>query len=82
MTEFKHDLGREAKSKINGFKGVIVARSEHIYGCNRYHLQPYATKDGNKVSTGYWFDEDELDVGEVVAEPNNKPDGGLMARDK
>jgi hypothetical protein len=60
MPLFKHELGIKAKSRISGFKGVIVARSEHLFGCNRYWLAPAIKKDGT-VPDGLWFDEDEVE---------------------
>lgn len=59
MKSFKLELGIKAKSKVYGIDGIITARSENMYGCNRYFIQPPAGKDG-KISEGAWFDEDDI----------------------
>jgi hypothetical protein len=58
---FMHELGKKAKDKISGFKGVIVARAEHLTGCNTYGLAPKLDGSGKKPTTE-WFDEGCLDV--------------------
>lgn len=75
---FKHELGKEAETKTTKLKGVITARSENLYGCNRYYIQPPASKD-YKVPDGWWVDEDDVNVlgGGVFAEP--KDTGGPMS---
>lgn len=76
---FKFDLGIEAKSNVSGFKGIIVSRSEHLNGCNRYWLQPKVDKDG-KVLDGYWIDEGEIEiVGTKKLSRNNNDRGGFMS---
>jgi hypothetical protein len=59
--KFLVELGSEVKSNINGFKGIVSARSEHLNGCNRYWIQPKVGKDG-KAPDGAWYDEGELIV--------------------
>ena len=65
---FKHELGSKAKSITRGFTGVIGSRSECLYGCNRYFIEPPADKDG-KLSDSYWFDEDDI---EIIKKPKTK----------
>lgn len=76
---FKHELGVEIEAKVTKLKGIIVARAENLYGCNRYHIQPKVGKE-MKVPDGWWIDEDDISViGKgVVAKP--KDTGGLMDR--
>lgn len=77
---FKHELGLAVESKVTGLKGVITSRSENLYGCNRYYIQPKVDKDG-KVPDGWWIDEDDvtpLDLASV--ERVDKPTGGPMSR--
>lgn len=78
-TMFKHELGVEIEAKVTKLKGIIVARAENLYGCNRYHIQPKVGKE-MKVPDGWWIDEDDISViGKgVVAKP--KDTGGLMDR--
>jgi len=77
MNDFKFDNGSKAKSNITGFKGMITARADHLYGCNRYHITPPVNKEG-ELPEGYWFDEDELIVSEgKVLERKNNDRGGF-----
>ena len=76
---FKHELGKEAKSKVTGLIGVITSRSQCLYGYNRYYLQPKADKE-SKVPDGWWIDEDDVEiVGEGVIKAA-KETGGPMSR--
>ena len=61
MPKFKWENGDEARSRTTGLKGIIVARADHLYGCNRYHLQPQITED-SKMPDGYWLDEDDIKI--------------------
>jgi len=77
MNDFKFDNGSKAKSKITGFKGMITARADHLYGCNRYFITPPVNKDG-ALTEGYWFDEDEIIVTKAKAlERKNNDRGGF-----
>ena len=58
---FTIELGCTVQSRISKFKGIVVSRSEHLNGCNRYWVAPPVGKDG-KLVEGYWFDEQELTV--------------------
>lgn len=64
MAKAKFKLGIEAQDKITGFKGTIVAKTEHITGCDRYCLQPkcVGAKDKNiEIPVPEWFDEGVLE---------------------
>lgn len=56
---FKHELGAEAESKVTKLKGILTSRSENLYGCNRYYIQPSVFSD-HKVPDGWWVDEDDI----------------------
>ncbi|MDD4931650.1 MAG: hypothetical protein PHG66_05925 [Candidatus Colwellbacteria bacterium] len=76
---FKHELGVEAVSKVTGMKGIITARSQNLYGCNRYFIQPKVDKEGKPVD-GWWTDEDDVHVkGKGVTAPR-KDTGGPMSK--
>lgn len=78
--KFKFDLGIEVKSNISGFRGKIVARSEHLNGCNRYWIAPKIGKDA-KLIDGYWFDEGELEIiGTKKIEKKNNDRGGFPSK--
>lgn len=58
---FEHELGKKAKDKITGTEGIIVARAEHLFGCNTYGVAPQVLKDGKRLDTE-WFDEGRLEI--------------------
>lgn len=58
---FKIELGKEGKDKITGVKGIIVARAEHLFGCNTYGVAPQALDNGKRLDTE-WFDEGRIEV--------------------
>jgi len=74
-TNFKFNNGDKAKSIVTGFKGMITARADHLYGCNRYMLQPMI-KDG-AMQDAFWHDEDELTITKkkVLKRKNNDRGG-------
>lgn len=54
------NLGKEAKDKITGFKGVITGHAEYLTGCDQYLLQPNCD-DVKKYPESNWFDEGRVD---------------------
>lgn len=58
---FLYELGKEAKDKITGFKGILTARGEFLTGCNRYCIQPTDLKDGKPIESIY-FDEAQIEI--------------------
>jgi len=58
---FLFELGKEAKDKITGIKGVLVGRCEHVFGCNTYGIAPKMGKDGKRPDTD-WFDEGRIEI--------------------
>lgn len=58
---FKHELGVLAESKTMGVRGILVSRSENLYGCDRYCIQPKADKQ-MKVPDAWWVDEEDIVV--------------------
>lgn len=45
----KIKVGDEVRDTITGFSGVVVCRSEWMYGCLRIAVQPRELKDGKPV---------------------------------
>lgn len=76
---FKHQLGKQVEAKVTKLRGVLTSRSENLYGCNRYFIQPAVGTEG-KVPDGWWVDEDDIEiVGDgVTAKP--KSTGGPMSK--
>jgi len=56
---FSFANGVEVKSKSLDVSGIIIARSEHLYGCNRYLIQLKKRKD-NTPGESWWVDEGDL----------------------
>ncbi|MBL0233212.1 MAG: hypothetical protein IPQ08_06065 [Chitinophagaceae bacterium] len=54
-------LGDLLQDTVTGLKGIAVARTEWLNGCNRITIQPLLGKDG-KVPDTYTFDEPQLVV--------------------
>lgn len=78
---FKHELGIMVNQKTTGFKGILISRSENLYGCNRYYVQPKAGDD-MKIPDAYWCDEEDLEKISEGVHVDNSPDikpGGPMS---
>ena len=43
---FKFKSGDIVRDKVTGFEGIIIARTDYIFGCNRYYVQPKVGPDG------------------------------------
>lgn len=78
-TQFAVELGKEVRGRVSGLQGIVTSRSENLYGCNRYYVQPRVGTDG-KVPDGWWTDEMDLEVvgAGVTRTPANT--GGPMSR--
>jgi hypothetical protein len=69
---FKLELGTRVKDKVTGYTGIVIGRTEWLYGCRRYTVQSQEMKDGKPVD-GMGFDEDALEIIEVAAVKGHKP---------
>ncbi len=76
---FKHDLGQVASDKVSGLTGILINRSQCLYGCNRYLIQPRVNADG-KVPDSWWVDEDSIDILGDGVNASPKFTGGPMSR--
>lgn len=54
-------LGKEGKDKITGFKGIITAKVEYLFGCNQYGLAPKVSESG-EVKSIEFFDEGRIEI--------------------
>lgn len=61
---FRYELGDKVKDRITGMTGIVISRSEHLFGCERYWIEPQELKDGKPVD-GRWFDQDSLELVEA-----------------
>lgn len=77
----KINLGDKVKDPVTGFTGIVVARTEWLYGCTRINVQPAVDKDGKMVEINS-FDEPQLIVlkeGAIkVEKKEEKETGGPM----
>jgi len=75
MDDNRKLLGMDAKDKITGFKGVVIAVSFHLTGCDQIGVLPRELDKDGKRQNAEWFDVQRLEVAE--AEPlkldNEKP---------
>lgn len=76
---FVHECGVEVISKVTKMKGIITSRSENLYGCNRYYVQPPIGKD-NKMPDGWWHDEQDLEVVGLGVTAKKKKTGGPISK--
>jgi hypothetical protein len=54
-------LGKKAKDRVTGFKGVISSVSFDLYGCIQAAITPPVDKNG-ETTGGQWFDVTRLEV--------------------
>lgn len=57
----KIELGDEAKDKITGYSGIVVAITEWLHACRRITIQPKEMKDGQPAGN-YTFDEPQVEL--------------------
>lgn len=54
-------MGKTARDRITGFKGVVTAYAQYISGCHQILLCPPVKEDGSAID-GRWFDTDRLEL--------------------
>jgi len=72
-----HPLGKQARDKITGFEGIVVARVQYLTGCDQLGLAPPA-KDGD-VKPAQYFDEARVEIigdGVAAASVRGQVNGG------
>lgn len=55
------NLGDKVKDPVTNLEGIVIGRTEFLYGCTRIGVQPKISKDG-KMPDAHWFDEPQLKV--------------------
>jgi len=70
------ELGYVVKDSVSGFKGVAVAKTKYLNGCNRICVQPEVKKDGKLPEQG-WFDEPQLIVEKKKVKKGSQKTGGI-----
>lgn len=72
------ELGLEAKDKITGFSGLLIARHIWITGCDQYTISPPKKEDGT-LGENYNFDEGRIEIigpGITVQSVQSETSGG------
>lgn len=54
-------LGKTAKDRVTGFRGVVTSVSFDLYGCIQAAVHP-PVDDKGALPEGRWFDVNRLDV--------------------
>lgn len=55
------ELGDEVKHKYTGVRGIAVARTSYLSGCDRISIQQKVKKDGTLIEANN-FDEPEIEL--------------------
>ena len=62
MNIFKFGLGQMVQDIVTKYKGVIMARTEYMTGCNRYGILRRNLKETEGIPEWEWLDENRLTV--------------------
>lgn len=55
------NLGKEAKDKITGFRGIITGYCQHVTGCDTIGIVAQELKDGKTIDA-HWFDINRVEI--------------------
>lgn len=71
------NLGDKVKDSVTGFKGIAVARTNWLHGCDRITIQPEGVDKDGKLFETFSFDEPQLIILKVkkVKKGSNKTGG-------
>ena len=74
-------LGDRVKDRISGLAGIVVAKTEWLYGCVRVAVQPEKIGKDGKPLEMQTFDEPQLDLVRAKNVKNVLSGGGAGRRD-
>lgn len=63
-------LGDRVKDKVTGFEGIVIGRTEWLYGCTRLGVESESMHEGKPIAS-QWFDQQRVEIlqaGVVAAE--------------
>ena len=60
------ELGDIAKDSVSGFTGIVIAKTNFLFGCTRIGLKSRELHDGKTIDAE-WFDEPQIEVVEKQA---------------
>ena len=72
----KIKLGQKVKDSITGYTGIVIARSEWLYGCIRITVQSEKLQDNGFPIDDYTFDEPQAILIEDAKQDKPKPAHG------
>lgn len=86
MSENLSDLmGCIGEDNLTGFQGLVFAKTDYMYGCSRYHVQPIKLKEDGSIGDIETFDVQRVmfvkKVGEKVKVVQPKIKLGSLAQD-
>lgn len=70
-------LGYKVRDRLTGFEGVVIARTEWIYGCVRITVQSEELNNDEMPSEPYVLDEpqlEELEPTDLAVQGINEPE--------
>lgn len=80
-------LGARVRDRLTGFTGIVIARTEWLYGCVRVGIAPEEVEDGKQPADDWWCDEGQVEVLEERAHQGVEwmdetpgPGGGVRVR--
>lgn len=71
MSKEKVELGDLVRDRISGFQGVVICRSDWIYGCTRFGIAPRDLDKDGGVKEAHYLDENQLEMVEKGAVGNS-----------
>ncbi len=54
-------LGKDARDRFTGFKGLVTGEVHYLTGCTQFLIQPRKLDDKGKPAGSEWFDVDRLE---------------------
>ena len=69
-------LGDRVREDISGYEGVVVARSEYLWGCVTYWVKAEGLDKDGKPHEGEWFDAERLTPVRAPSKPLGSVTGG------
>lgn len=69
------------RDTITGFRGIAIARSIWLTGCDRITIQPKTLDKDGKIREQATFDEGTVEVIKVKAKPRKNNDRGGPQRE-
>jgi hypothetical protein len=61
-TEERAGLGDLVQDKVSGIVGIVVGRTEYLFGCVRFGVQPQGSTPDGKPKQSFGVDEPQVIV--------------------